>query len=173
LKPRLHFVLPPPGSGARLPFLLVPVLAGLAVLQLASPERIDLPPEGSVARIGLAALPEPPPVVIAPPLLAARGLFTPPVRQAGAQGPSDPLAGAVIAGVVQQGRLRVAVVRQPGGKLRYVGVGGAVAGWRLASLDQTEARLTRGPRQHLLVAYGTHASPPKASGSLAKTEDEQ
>ena len=66
MKLPLHIALPPRGSPARLPFLAVPVLAGLAAVQLASPERIDLPSGGSVARMGLVALPDAPPAVIAP-----------------------------------------------------------------------------------------------------------
>ena len=161
------------GSGTRMPLLLVPVLAGMAVLQVASPQRIDLPPGGPVARVGVAALPDAPPTVIVPPVLAARDLFAPSAKAGGATGPADPLNGAVIAGVVQQGPRRVGIVQQTGGKLRYVAVGGAIAGWRLAALNPAEARLTRGPGQNLLVPYGTHAAPPTASSTPAKTEDGQ
>lgn len=141
---------------------MVPVLAGMAVVQLAWPERIALPPGGAVARIGLTPLPDAPPVVFAPPALASRDLFAPPARRAGADGPSDPLGGAVIAGVVQKGRLRLAVVQQAGGQVRYVAVGGAIAGWRLAALRQGAARLTRGPGQTLDIVYGMRAAPPKS-----------
>jgi hypothetical protein len=141
-----------------LPFLLVPVLAAMAVVQLALPERIALPPGGAVARIALTALPEAPPVVFAPPLLASRELFAPPLKQGGPDSATDPLGGALIAGVIQKGRLRLAVVQQAGGQLRYVGIGGTIAGWRLASLDQTGARLMHGPGQNLVVTYGVHPS---------------
>jgi hypothetical protein len=161
--------LPPPGSRARLPFLLVPVLTGMAVLQLAFPERIELPPGGSVARIDLAAQP----MVTVPAQLATRDLFTPPAKTDRPDGPSDPLDGAVIAGVVQKGRLRLGIVHLASGAVRYVAVGGAVAGWRLASLDQAQARLTRGHGQHLRVAYGAHPTTLNISSTLVKTEDGQ
>lgn len=161
---RLASLVPPPGTRARLPLLLVPVLAGMAVVQLAWPERIALPPGGAVARLGPAALPAAPPLVVAPPLLASRDLFAPPARRAGSDGPSDPLAGAVIAGVVQHGRVRLGVVQLPGGHLRYVALGGAIAGWRLAALDQGEARLTRGG-QSLHAPYGMHPLPSGNAGT--------
>ena len=177
MKPRLRIILPPPrgswppprGSRARLPFLLVPVLAAMAVVQMASPEHIALPPAGTVARIALAPLPGAPPVVIAPPLLASRNMFAAPVKRGGPDSANDPLDGAIIAGVVQQGRLRVGVVQQasgPGGpgKVRYVGIGGTIAGWRLAALDQSQARLTHGPAQSLIVTYGLHPLPPGNAG---------
>jgi hypothetical protein len=157
LKPRSAFILPPRGSRARLPYLVVPVLAAMAVVQLALPERIALPPGGTVARIAISALPDPPAAVLAPPLLASRDLFAPPAKS----DVSDPLDGAVIAGVVQKGRLRLAVVQQASGQVRYIGIGGAIAGWRLAALDQAAARLTHGPGQSMLVTYGLHASLPK------------
>jgi hypothetical protein len=145
----------------------------MAVVQLALPERIALPPGGAVARIGLTALPEAPPPVLAPPLLASRDLFAPPLKRGGPEGATDPLGGAVIAGVVQQGRLRVGVVQQASGQVRYVGIGGAIAGWRLAALDQTEARLTHGPGQNLVVTYGQHPSPPKTPPSPQTPESGQ
>jgi hypothetical protein len=145
----------------------------MAVVQLALPERIALPPGGAVARIGLTAVPEAPPPVFAPPLLASRDLFAPPAKRGGSAGATDPLGGAVIAGVVQQGRLRVGVVEQPGGKVRYIGVGGAIAGWRLAALDQTAARLTRGPGRKLVVTYGQHPSPPTTPNSPQTPESGQ
>ncbi len=157
-------LLPARGSRARLPFLLIPVLAGMAVMQLAWPERIDLPPGGAVARVGVLALPDAPPVVIAP-LPASRDLFAPPARRGISNAAGDPLDGAVIAGVMQQGLLRLGIVRQANGQVRYVGVGGAVGGWRLAALDQAAARLTDGPGQSLLVPYGMHASPLKNIGA--------
>ena len=165
MKPRLHIVLPPRASRARLPFLLVPVLAGMAVVQLALPERIELPPGGSVARIGAVAAPATPPAVIALPLLASRDLFALPARRSDPDGVGDPLSGAVIAGVVQNGRLRLGVIQQTGGQVRYVGVGGNVAGWRLAALDRAAARLTRGPGQNLLVPYGLHPTLPGAAAA--------
>ncbi len=160
--------LPPRGSRARLPFLLVPMLAGMAVVQMALPERIDLPAGGAVTQIGAVAVPDAPPMVIAPPLLAGRDLFAPPAIRGGPDSAGDPLGGAVIAGVIQKGRLRLGVVQQANGHLRYVAVGGDVAGWRLAALDQGEARLTHGPGQNLLVAYGMHASP-LTNGGIATT----
>jgi len=173
LKPRLPINLPPRGSPARLPFLLVPVLAGMAAVQLAWPGRIELPSGGSVARTGVAPLPDAPAAVIAPALLASRDLFAPPAKLAGADGPSDPLDGAVIAGVVQKGRLRLGIVQQVDGRVRYVAVGGAIAGWRLAALDQAGARLTHGHGPTLIVAYGMHALPLAISSKLTKTEGGQ
>jgi hypothetical protein len=145
----------------------------MAVAQLALPERIALPPGGAVARIGLTPLPAAPPPVVAPPLLASRDLFAPPAKRSGAAGATDPLGGAVIAGVVQQGRLRVGVVQQASGKVRYIGVGGTIAGWRLAALGQTDARLTHGPGQNLVVAYGQHPSPPTTPNSPQTAESGQ
>ena len=173
MKPRLPIVLPPRASRARLPFLLVLVLAGTAALQLVLPQRIELPPGGSVARVRLAALPSAPPVVIAPPLLASRDLFAPPARRGGPDSAGDPLGGAVIAGVVQKGRLRLGVVQQAGGQVRYVAVGGEVSGWRLAALDHAEARLTQGLGQNLVVPYGSHPPPPKTPGAVVNSASPQ
>ena len=166
MKPRLHIVLPPranilpaPGSRGRLPLVLVPVLAGMAAVQLAMPERIGLPPGGSVARIGAVAPPATPTEVIAPSLPASRDPFALPAPRGGPDDAGDPLGGAVIAGVVQKGRLRLGVIQQTGGQVRYVAVGGDVAGWRLAALDGAAARLTHGPGHNLLVPYGLHPTP--------------
>jgi hypothetical protein len=145
----------------------------MAVVQLAWPERIALPPGGTIARIELAPLPAAPPPVIVPPLLARRDLFAPPAKRGGPDSATDPLDGAVIAGVVQRGRLRLGVVQQAGGRVRYVAVGGAIAGWRLAALDQAGARLTHGPGQNLLVTYGLHASLPKNTSSPQTSESGQ
>jgi hypothetical protein len=115
---------------------------------------------------------------MAPQLLASRDPFAPVAAKSGAAGqtaPADPLGGAVIAGVVQNGRQRLGVIQRTDGSVRFLALGGTLAGWRLAALTPLGARLTRGRQQTLLAAYGTHPSPPRltsAPGSgLGTAED--
>lgn len=173
------FILPPRGSPARLPFLLLPMLAVVAVVQLALPGHIDLPPGGVPARIGEAGMALPPPQVLAPPVLASRNPFAPvsnkPGSAAGAPQPPppDPLGGAVVSGVVQRGAQRLGVVLRADGTVRYLAVGGALNGWRLAALTPGGPRFARGRHAILTPAYGAHPSPPPVPGAPGIAADDQ
>ncbi len=162
LKHRFPIALPPSGSRARLPALIVPVLAAAALLQVMLPYADDLPAGGTPARPKRIAPPPQSPRVTVPAVLLARSLFTPVSGQAtAAAAPTDVLGGATIAGTVQRGRRVVAVVQERTGKIRYVGPGGTIAGWRISGLTARGARLTRGNEQ-FNAAYGAIAAGPAA-----------
>lgn len=174
---RLPFTLPPRGSPARLPFLLLPVLALAAVVQLAVPGHVDLPTGGVPARLGKAALADPPAMVVAPHEIVARDPFAPiSTKPAGPKPPPppppDPLGNAVISGVVEKGAQRMAVVLHADGSVGYLPVGGRLAGWRLDALMPGSVRLSRG-RRVLTPAYGMHPSPPPAPKAPGNAADEQ
>jgi hypothetical protein len=163
LKHRFPIALPPSGSGARLPALIVPVLAAAAVLQVMLPFAEELPAGGVPSRQKRIAPPPQAPLVSVPAVLGKRGLFTPATSSStsAAAAPTDALGGAVIAGTVQRGRGLVAVVQEKTGKIRYVGPGGKIAGWRISGLSTSGARLTRGA-EHITAAYGAIAAAPPA-----------
>ena len=173
LKPRFLITLPPRDSAARLPALLVPLLVGMAALQLALPGGITLPADGAAARLGNTVAQTDPPLVSAPAILARNPLFSPSGASMAATAPPDPLNGAIIAGVMQRGRVRVAVVQLGNGRIAYLGLGGLVSGWRLVALNPGGARLAKGPREHLEVAYGAHATSPGPKNAQDKPENGQ
>ncbi len=148
-------------------------------MQLAIPSHIDLPVGGTPARIGETAPATMPPVVVTPPVIASRDPFSPVANQPGAGAtapappPPDPLGGAIIAGVVQRGQLRLAVVQRANGAVRYLAIGGQLAGWRLDALTPFGPRLSRGRHRILTPAYGAHPSPPPISGAPGKPADDQ
>lgn len=167
---RLPITLPAKGSAARLPVLLAPLLVALAAAQLVLPARNDLPQIGGIARVGGGQPPVDPAPVFVPGVLSGGTLFAPVTgasRAAGAAAP-DPLGGVVIAGVVQRGASRLALVQGPGAVLHYVAPGGMIAGWRLVALGPGAAQLRRA-NEHLNLAYGAHpvsaASPQSADNS--------
>ncbi len=166
---RLPITLPPKGSRARLPVLLAPLLVALAGLQLALPARVELPVVVGVARVGGGPAPADPPPVFIPATLTAASLFAPSGAAAGpGAAPRDPLGGVVVAGVVQRGGARLALVQGPGSALHYVAPGGLVAGWRLIALRPDAALLRRGHDQ-LDLAYGAHPASPASPQSADKT----
>lgn len=162
LKLRSPIALPPSGSSARLPALLLPVLAAAALLQLVLPYGDELPPAGVPARGKQVAPPPEVPRVLVPAALADRSVFSPVAAAAGdAPVPTDVLGGAVIAGTIRHGRQLYAVVQERGGRIRQVAPGGTVAGWRISALTPTGARLSRGSEQ-FTVAYGAIPTGPAA-----------
>jgi len=162
LKHRFPFALPPSGSSARLPALLLPVLAAAALLQLLLPYGEELPAAGVPARQKHIAAPPEVPRVMVPAALQGRGLFSPAAAPAaGVAAPTDVLGGAVIAGTVMHGRRLYAVVQERGGRIRHVAPGGMVAGWRIAGLTPSGARLQRGQEQ-FNAAYGAIPTGPAA-----------
>lgn len=161
---------------ARLPLVLAIVLAialaGQLVLATLFPATADLAAPAPAARLGAGPLPADPPPVTVPASLSGGSLFAPIPGVSGAAAgaaPPDPLGGMVIAGVVQRGRARLALVSGPGGTLRYVAPGGAIAGWRIAALGPHSALLTRG-KDHLDLAYGAHpvVAPPSSAADSSE-----
>jgi hypothetical protein len=149
--------------------LLAPLLVVLAAVQLALPSRVELPPVAGIARVTGGAMPPDPPPVLPSGALATQSLFAPTGAATGAAtAPPDPLNGAVIAGVVQRGSQRLALVQGPGAALHYVAPGGTVAGWRLIALGPASALLRRG-HDHLDLAYGAHPVSPASTPSADKT----
>jgi hypothetical protein len=163
LKHQFPIALPPSGSRARLPALIVPVLAAAAVLQAMLPYAEELQAGGVPARQKRIAPPPQTQLVSVPAVLGARSLFTPATSSgnAAAAAPTDVLGGAVIAGTVQRGRGLVAVVQERTGRIRYVGPGGTIAGWRISGLAASGVRLTRG-NESINAAYGAIAARPAA-----------
>jgi len=153
LKQRFPSSLPPRGSPARLPALLLPLLVVAAAAELVLPHDVELPPPGAVARSVRAPLPQVPGSVGIPPLLERRSLFTPTNADTHSADATDPFRGAVFAGTVQQGARRVAVVQTPDGRVRSLPLGGEIAGWRLAELLPDGVRLRRDSAV-MTVAYG-------------------
>jgi len=164
--------LPPRGNPARLPMLLVPVLALAALVQVALPLPDDLPPAGAVARVRAAAASEGLARVSVAPALAQRNLFAAGGGGEAAEAAPDPLGGAMFAGAVQQGRRRMAVVQMPDGHVKYLGAGGQIAGWRLVALLPQGVRLSQGA-QKIDVSYGQRAALASAMSGRSQSEDEQ
>jgi hypothetical protein len=154
---------------ARLPAVLALGLVAMAALQLALPSPIDLPPADSVARVGIGPLPADPAPVFIPASLTDGGLFAPVAGAPGAAAATDPLGGVTIAGVVQKGRMRLALVVGPGTTMHYVAAGGQIAGWRLVSLGQSGALLRRAG-DHIDLAYGAH---PVSAGPAQSADNTQ
>lgn len=162
LKHRFPIGLPPSGSGARLPALLLPVLAAAALLQLLLPYGEELPQGGLPARRKQVAPPPEVPRVVVPATFQGQGLFSPVAAPAaGAAVPTDVLDGAVIAGTVMHGRRLYAVVQERSGRIRHVAPGGTVGGWRISALTPGGARLRRGTEQ-FDAAYGAIPTGPAA-----------
>ncbi|WP_420383918.1 hypothetical protein [Novosphingobium sp.] len=172
----MPFTPPPGGSPARLPFLLLPLLVAAAGVQLALPGHVDLATGGLPARIGVTLPPEPPLVVLPPAILIAHDPFVPvAVRapEARPAPPPDPLGGAVIAGVVQEGRRRVGVVQRADGMVRHLAVGDRLAGWRIDALTPGGADLSRGRHRIIALPYGTHPVPSLPPHAAKPTADDQ
>ncbi|WP_295529660.1 hypothetical protein [Novosphingobium sp. Chol11] len=146
-----------------MPALIVPVLAAAAVLQVMLPYAEELSVGGVPSRQKRVAPPPQAPLVSVPTFLGKRDLFSPAGNSSAeaAAAPTDALGGAVIAGTVQRGRGLVAVVQEKTGRIRYVGPGGKVAGWRISGLTASGARLTRGT-ESINAAYGAIAAAPAA-----------
>lgn len=164
MKPPFPLSLPAAGSPARLPALLVPVLAGLAVVQLLLPQTPPQPmTAGRVARVPVPPVPAPPSLVFAPvalnahPLFAASGHSSPGAGGSATPAPTDPLGGVRIAGSVRQGAALRAVIVRPNGTVAYLALGGRVGPWRLAALASDQARLVGPGGATLSVPFGAQA----------------
>lgn len=172
LKHRFLIALPQSGNSARLPALLVLVLAAAAVLQLALPYANDLPTDGGMIRPARITPPPQLPRIIIPVSFSDRDLFSPDLAAStAAAAPTDVLGGSVIAGTVQRGRGLAAVVQERSGRIRYVGPGGAIAGWRISRLTANGATLTRGAKT-ITAAYGAQPSALAAPAPENSEEDQ-
>lgn len=129
------------------------MLAGVLALTLASqlllPDAVALPPAGPIgAGALLPRVADPAPRGV-PGAVLARPIFAPSGAPAGGGtdgetvAAADPLGGATIAGFIGVGRARAAIVSQDG-RVRRVGIGGTIAGWRLVGLTAEGAVLARG-----------------------------
>jgi hypothetical protein len=170
LKLRFPSSLPPRGNPARLPALLVPILALAAGLQLVLPGNSQLPPAGAVAHGLRSAMPMAAAMVDLPPALVERNLFSSGGGETADAAP-DPLGGAVFAGAVQQGGRKLAVVQMPQGRVRYVATGGTIAGWRLVQMLPQGVRVKSGG-QTMTVLYGQRA-PLSPIPAHSQSEEEQ
>ena len=172
LKLQFRPTLPPRGNPARLPSLLLPVLALAALAQLALPDTRTVPPAGAVSRGMVATMPTTAAAVESPQILARRNLFSPSGTSGSVQAPPDPLNGVVIAGTVQQRSLRYALVQLADGRITKIAPGATLVGWRLIQLLPGSARLMRG-QAVITVNYGQHPVPPTSPTAHSQSEDEQ
>jgi len=154
---------------ARAPLLCVLALLLACALQLALPVAPDLGERPAVGtRLAMTRVPATS-VTFVPPSILAHPIFAPRVPMSlGGATPAvvAPLGGAAIAGVVSIGKARYAIVRDIAGKVSHVRLGGSVAGWRIAALDQDGATLTKGA-ERLHLAYGA------AAPAVAATPDSE
>lgn len=153
--------------------MLAALLVAMAALQLFVTREPEIPeaPFSSAARVARYGAPAAPRVDI-PQVILARPLFAP--RRAETANPvAAALGGAMVAGsVAYRGRSR-AVLRQSDGSIRYVPVGGSVAGWRLIALQPDFARFAKGG-QRLDVAYGAAGvAPPDPSAEEEEDVEEE
>lgn len=169
--------LPSRADGTLLPALLAAVLAVAALLQFALTDGVALPPTGPVG-VGAPVSPVADPVPRGiPGAVLARPLFAPSATSGGGGGgaadaaPADPLGGAQIAGSIGVGRTRVAIVTLPGGRLRRVGIGGVIAGWRLVALTDEGAVLARG-RERLRRGFASGDLPAAQTTQSDDSEDQ-
>ncbi|KPF78671.1 hypothetical protein IP88_03170 [alpha proteobacterium AAP81b] len=138
-------------------------LALLGQLVLGAAEE-PLPDVGGIALVARRAPPEVPPAR-APASLAGRDLFTPPAvaltggGDVAAPPPQAAIGGAAVAGSVRLRGRTMVLLALPSGRRLYLGVGGSVAGWRLAAIDPGGARFVRDGRS-LTVPFGAAAPAP-------------
>lgn len=172
-----RYLLPPPRRADRtiLPAALAALLVAMVAAQMTLTGDVELPEAGAVGGVGAGAPIARPVRVAVPPVLTARSVFAPDTVAAldsGGEGgivaPPDPLGGAVIAGTVQVGRARYAVVQSPGGGSARVPLGGRINGWRLIGFADGGVRLRRGG-EAMTAMFGGRAS---ALASQAATPEE-
>lgn len=154
MKSPFHFAPPNRADATLLPAALAALLGGMAVVQLALTDPVDLPATGPIGGGGMQAALADPGSRGVPPALAGRALFSPAALPgaAGAQASADPLGAAAILGVVGVGRARYLIVEQ-GGATRRVAVGGSIAGWRVIGVSENAALLAHG-RERLTRPFG-------------------
>lgn len=155
MKLRFPISAPRAADGTLLPAGLLAVLVTMIAAQLAltsEPELPDAQP-GRAARTEIAAdLPG----IALPPVLTGRPLFVPGrTLAAAAGGPSAaPLAGAVVAGSLRQGRVVRLFLKEPDGTIRTLAPGGTYQGWRLAGVGSDSATFVQAG-QRISIAFGS------------------
>jgi len=161
---KLTFPLPPPrrDDGSLLPALLSAVLVIAAGAQLSLASAVDLPSVAVVPPPRPAVLPALPPAALVPAPLLARAMFTP-SRLPTADAPSTPLDGAVIEGAVRTRGHAHIIVRLSDGHIRNMAPGDVVAGWRLLSIGDGAALMSRGGERRRFP-FGASAAPADNSG---------
>jgi hypothetical protein len=129
--------------------MLAGVLLLVLLTQFVLTDTVPLPEGGPIGAGALMPrLSDPAPRGV-PAAVLGRPIFAPTDTVASSDGDGDEagegnvLGGAAIVGSIGVGRARVAVVTE-GGLIRRVGVGGSIAGWRLAAITQEGVVLTRG-----------------------------
>jgi hypothetical protein len=134
-----------------LPLALALLLCAALALQVNFGNQVDLPAAGAVraGEHGQPVLAARPPEARVDPTLAAGALFTPILTRpsadkAGTGAPVSPLAGYVVAGVVQTPRGKFAIVQAPGGGVFRASLGARVGAWRVARLGRDAVLLVRG-----------------------------
>lgn len=120
------------------------LLAVACATQIALPDEDAPPPIAPMRAGGGAPAPLPRPAVPSPARIAAaaaatRALFLPPPAPAagGAGGP-------VVAGAISIGRRTLAIVEEPGGRIRQVPPGGRIGEWRLLRISPGDVTLGQG-----------------------------
>ncbi|WP_375287651.1 hypothetical protein [Sphingomonas sp.] len=167
---------PSRADGTLLPAMLAGVLLLVLLTQFVLTDTVPLPEGGPIGAGALMPrLSDPSPRGV-PAAVLGRPIFAPTddvVSEDGDEaGESNVLGGAAIVGSIGVGRARVAVVTE-GGRIRRVGVGGSIAGWRLAAITQEGVVLTRGgERLERPFTAGDLPDAPEAPEAPAAASDE-
>ena len=128
--------------------MLAGVLLLVLLMQFVLTDTVPLPdggPIGAGALMPRLADPAPrgvPAAVLDRPIFAPADTVASGADEDGSAA-GDPLGGAAVVGSIGIGRARAAMVTE-GGRIRRVGIGGTVAGWRLAAITGEGVVLTRG-----------------------------
>lgn len=168
------FLIPLPRSddGTILPALLVGILTATLVLCLPlsatrEPEVSDTPIRAAANRPGAVATIDP---SFASPAIRARPIFAPSRIDSAVAAPSNPFAGAQVAGSWSVGRQTILVLRLADGRTRNLGVGGSLNQWVLAAVTADGAHFVQNGKR-TVVPYGG-AAPQVANSDDPPSEEE-
>lgn len=166
---------PSRADGTLLPAMLAGVLLLVLLTQFVLTDTVPLPEGGPVGAGALMPRLSDPAARGVPAAVLSRPIFAPSDTVAdGSEGEAsgDPLGGAAVVGSIGIGRARVAMVTEAG-RIRRVGIGGSIAGWRLAAITPDGVVLTRGgERLERPFAAGTLPDAPEAAETSAASSDE-
>jgi hypothetical protein len=167
-----RFALPSPASPEFTPALATGALVLLIVLQIALPDRTDLPPDfGLAPRHARAPIASPIPAY---PALSAQNVFSLD-RQTGAAAEGAGLAVDQFraVGVIAAGKAVSALLKAPGAPARLVRVGQSLAGWRLTAITRDGVVLQQGQERRRLRVDATPeaAVPPSLTSPAPQTAE--
>ena len=143
LKPLAHISFPTRDNGALLPALLCAVLVGMAALQFALSNDVEL--TSAPGRVVARQLPEREPYrAVADSIIARDPLFSPTRAGKSSDDKSDPLGGAKAVGIVRgRGFVRL-VMQDSDGNPRSLNLGNRYLGWALTRISGESVTFSRG-----------------------------